>query len=125
MRKLGRERNLEPVIRAVLLEQDDACSAIDMALKKMAANPASREKCAFKIHRAIAAQPLQICPVQSFVEKVKCELIQTPRPDRQAAPINGQAIADGYSRRQARGFDLQFGAAIACSNPKHAADFLD
>ena len=109
-----------------------------MALHEMSAEPSVGRQSALQIHRIVSAQFLQVGASDCFFEKIEGETIASPRSQREAAAIHGDAVAAPCLFRSPRRGNLQhrtssrardprseLSAAIARAHLNDPADFFD
>src|ERR1700737_579818 len=91
--EIGQQFDFKPVIGTGFLERKNGGCAIDVTLDEMTVEAGLGQKRSFQIDGAVAAQTLQVCPIECFVEKIKGDLVDPPRGDGEAATIHSDAIA--------------------------------
>src|ERR1043166_5377877 len=91
--KLDGQFHFETPVSAGLFQADNPRAAIDVALHKMAAEPAVCEERAFEVHAITAPESSQVCALKCFFQQIEDELIVAAPSDGQAAAIDGDALA--------------------------------
>ena len=125
VRKLGRQFYLYSLVRAGFFRRQNARGTIHMALHKMPSKTRADSNSAFKIDAAPAAQVLQVCAAESFIEKIEVNLLIVMGHDRQAATVYCDAVADSGLLCDVWRDDLKLRAPVSWMNPEDAADFFN
>jgi len=96
-----------------------------MALNKVAAEAGIGPESPLEIDRIAWPEMAQVGSDECFLEKVKDELVPAMRCESEAAPIDGEAIADVNVPVDSRGHDDELGAGGGLPDPKTFAHFFD
>ena len=114
------------MVGALFFQRDNARGAIHVSLHEMTAEAPIGRQGSLKIDAAFLTQFLQVCPVEGFLEQIEAKLPAATGHYREAATIDGNAVAYldflCYSWRD----DLELrGAPISPVDPDDTADFFN
>ena len=116
-RKLIRQFDLDPVICTLFFQSQNGGGAIHVALHEMPPKASAGGEGTFQIDATVAAQGLQVCAAESFVEKIEGQLVAAPGRNSQAATVYRDAFAQFDFLGNPRRDDLKLRAPVGRLNP--------
>jgi len=96
-----------------------------VTLHEMSAETRVGSECALKVNQTVGTKCADIGARHGFAKEIEGDLLLAVRRNRQAAAVDGDAVADANAGGDLRRRDLQLSPAFRGADPKDGADLFD